>query len=852
MKLAKTYEPNQYEEDIYALWEKKEAFLPVARGARDTYSIVIPPPNANGDLHLGHGLTLAVEDIAVRYHRMKGEKTLFLPGADHAGFETQVVYEKELEKKGKSRFDFSREELYEQIYDFVAQNKENYESQFRKIGASLDWSRYVYTLDEKIVKQAYSTFKKMWDEKLIYRGERLVNFCTHHGTSFADIEVQYEDTASPLYYMKYGPFTLATTRPETKFGDTAVAVHPGDKRYKEWIDKVITVEGVNGPFEIRVLADDMVDPKFGTGVVKITPAHDFNDWEVGQRHGLEVKQVIDRDGKLNHHAGRFAGMHVTDARKAVVKALEEKGLLEKVDKKYENRVGKCYKCGTVIEPMVMEQWFINMDPLAERAIKTLKEDKIKFYPESKKQLLIRYLQNLHDWNISRQIAWGIPIPAFRNIDDPTDWIYDDRVDQETIEVDGKTYHRDPDVFDTWFSSSSWPYATLDYPSGKDFDDFYPLSVMETGADILFPWVSRMLMFGLYTTDKLPFEKVYLHGLINDEHGKKMSKSKGNVVNPMDKIDKFGSDAFRMGIISDLTPGNNRAYDESKLVAARNFCNKLWNIARYTEGLAKLPQTDFTPEPETIADHWIIGQMNQGIKTISSHLDNYRFAEAYETLYHLIWDDVADWYIEASKKHTKVDMVTWVLKTSLKLAHPFAPFVTETIWQTLYPDTDRLLMVSGWPKPAKNDKKRAGEFDKIQKIVSEARQIKTLVGIQRGALYFTKSEFLSKHSQLIAQLAGLDDIKQVYDGKGLHLTQTDENVWVDVDDKTAQSFRTRLKDRHQTVKSQLKTLESRLSSDSYVKKAPKHLVSESKAQQKELSSELKSIEKQLDQLGDLFV
>jgi valyl-tRNA synthetase len=852
MKLAKTYDPKEYEDDIYALWEKTEAFKPKARGSKETYSIVIPPPNANGDLHLGHGLTLALEDIAIRYHRMLGKKTLFLPGADHAGFETQVVYEKRLALEGKSRFDYKREELHEQIYGFVSNTKDNYESQFRRTGASLDWSRYIFSLDQKIINQAYTTFKRMWDEKLIYRGERLVNYCTFHGTGFADIEVNYEDTVSPLYYMKYGPFTLATTRPETKFGDTAVAIHPDDKRYKEWIGKTVTVEGVNGPFEIRVVADEMVDPKFGTGVVKITPAHDFNDWEVAQRHNLEAKKVIDRDGTLNHHAGRFAGLTVVEGRKAVVKALEEKNLLEKVDKKYKNRVGKCYKCGTVIEPMLLEQWFISMKRLAEPAIKALKTSEIKFYPESKKKQLVTYLENLKDWNISRQIAWGIPIPAFRNVDDPEDWIFDTRVDQETLEINGQSYHRDPDVFDTWFSSSSWPYATLDYPNGSDFNDFYPLSVMETGADILFPWVSRMIMFGLYSTGKIPFEKVYLHGLILDPEGAKMSKSKGNVVSPMDKIDKYGSDGFRMGIVASATAGSNQAYDESKLVAGRNFANKIWNVSRFIEDTIKMPPEDTPPAAESLADHWVLFKIEQGVKTISSHLDNYRFSEAYQTLYHLIWDDIADWYIESSKKKPNVSVLAYVLRTSLKLAHPFAPFVTETIWQTLHAQDDSLLITSSWPIAVKSDKKAAEEFEKIRGIVSEIRQIKTRANLKRGAAYFTKSEFLNSHKELVAKLAKLDDIKQVYEGKGINLVGTTENIWVEVDDETAQMFREKLNGRHKEIKSQLKVIDSRLSNDSYVKKAPKELVAESKIQKNILDNELKAIEKQLAKLGDLFV
>ncbi|MGI9028032.1 MAG: class I tRNA ligase family protein, partial [Candidatus Saccharimonadales bacterium] len=416
MKLSKTYEPNQYESDIYALWEKSEAFIPKARGSRETYSIVMPPPNANANLHIGYGLSAGLEDIAARYHRMKGEATLLLPGADHAGFETQSVYEKHLAKEGKSRFDFKREELYSQIWDFVALNRGNFEQQIRQLGISCDWTQYTFTLDDKIVGRAYKTFKQLWDDGLIYRGERLVNYCTFHGTGFADIEVEHKDATTPLYYMKYGPFELATTRPETKFGDTAVAVHPDDERYKQYVNTVITVEGFDGPFELRVVADEMVDPNFGTGAVKITPAHDFNDFEVAQRHNLEAVRVINHDGKLNQRAGKYAGMTVLEARQAVTKDLDKKGLLVKVDKDYKNRVGVCYKCGTVIEPMLMEQWFVNMEPLAKRAIEALQKNKITFYPNSKKDQLITYLKGLRDWNISRQIAWGIPIPAFQNVD----------------------------------------------------------------------------------------------------------------------------------------------------------------------------------------------------------------------------------------------------------------------------------------------------------------------------------------------------------------------------------------------------------------------------------------------------
>jgi valyl-tRNA synthetase len=850
MNLPKTYEPGQYEDDIYALWEKSEAFAPKSRGSKETYSIVVPPPNANGDLHLGHGLTLGLEDIAVRYHRMKGESSLLLPGADHAGFETQSVYEKELQKQGKSRFDLSREELYDQIWDFVAQNKENYESQFRRLGASVDWSRYTYTLDDKIVRRAYDTFKKMWEEGLIYRGERLVNYCTLHRTGFADIEVAYEDAATPLYYMKYGPFELATTRPETKFGDTAVAVHPDDERYKEYVGKIVTVQGVNGPFDIQVVADEMVDPKFGTGVVKVTPAHSFDDWEVAQRHNLPAVRVINHDGTMNEHTGRFRGMTVLEARKAVVEALKDMDLLVKVDENYQNRVGKCYKCGTVIEPMLMDQWFIDMQPLALPAIKALHEDKITFYPENKKKQLVNYYKGLKDWNISRQIAWGIPIPAFQNVDDHDEWIYDERVDQEIIEIDGKTYRRDPDVFDTWFSSSSWPYATLDYPDGADFKDFYPLSVMETGVDLLQPWVSRMIMFGLYVTGQVPFESVYFHGMILDEKGQKMSKSKGNVVNPMEKIDAYGSDALRFGLLTGMSAGTPQPFGDAKLVGARNFCNKLWNVARFVEDkIGDDYKTKGDPKAETIADEWMLYRLHHITEVVTAHLDNYRFSEAADAVYHLLWDDFADWYIEASKTTTNKGMLAYGLETILKLAHPFVPFVTETIWQTLKWEGDSLLMTSSWPKAASGDDKKAKEFESIIAIISEIRGIMSAMHLRGGiSLYHTGEKFLEEHGALIKSLAKLEDIKAVKHGDGLHLTSAPFRCWLDVDQATAKRYMTELKTKAEETHKAIQRLEERISNKSYLAKAPKHLVEESEAQLAELKTQLDKIREEYKRFG----
>lgn len=836
VRLPKNYEPQEYEADIYKLWEESNAFRP-RESSEETYCIVMPPPNANAGLHIGYALTNALEDISARYNRMQGRPTLLLPGADHAGFETQVVYEKKLASEGKSRFDFTRDELYKQIWGFVQDNKGLFESQIRAMGASCDWSKYTFTLDNKIIKSAYGTFKKMWDEGLVYRGERLVNYCTFHGTGFADIEVAYEDATTPLYYMKYGPFELATTRPETKFGDTAIAIHPNDKRYKQYAGKVIEVEGVNGFFEIQVVADEMVDPEFGTGVVKITPAHDFNDWEVAQRHNLPAVKVIDKDGRLNDKTGRFAGLTVEEAREEVVKALDEKGLLTKVDKDYKNRVGKCYKCDTIIEPMLMKQWFINMKPLAKTAIKELKADKIKFYPGSKKDQLIKYLEGLKDWNISRQIAWGIPIPAFVNIEDENDWIFDEGVSDLTIVRNGKEYRRDPDVFDTWFSSSSWPYATLEYPDNPQLKQFYPNGLMETGGEILYPWVSRMIMLGLYATGKIPFREVYIHGYVMAEDGSKMSKSVGNVVDPMPIIEKYGSDALRMGIVSGRSPATNTGYDARKVVEARNFCNKLWNIARYVETKVKVNQAGLAPEIETPADHWILSRLDYAKSRLSNLLEKYEFSEAYETIYHLVWGDVADWYIEASKHQASPKMLDYVLETSLKLAHPFAPFVTEAIWQTLYPKTDTMLIGQIWDEIIGYDDKKAKDFERLKLLITEVRHIKTILNASGGSLVHTSSQLIEENRELISRLAGLQEIKTSKERKGIELLQSKESCSLDLGGENTEKLLSNLEERKSKLDKNIKTLKERLGNKNYLSKAPAKLVSETKEQLRSTESEL---------------
>ncbi len=843
MKLPKIYEPGLYEQDIYALWEKSQAFAPKGKGK--SYAIVMPPPNANADAHLGHALTVALEDIAVRYHRMQGDRALLLPGADHAGFETQSVYEKHLIKEGKSRFDFTRDELYSQIFDFVGKNRSNFESQLRRLGVGCDWSRFTFTLDEKIVSRAYATFKQMWDEGLIYRGERLVNYCTFHGTGFADIEVEHKEEKGKLWHIRYeltdgsGEVVVATTRPETLFGDTAVAIHPEDDRYKHFVGKTVKLPLTNR--EIPIIVDDFVDRGFGTGAVKITPAHDPNDFETGKRHDLPMPSVITYEGTMAANIPEeYRGLPVEAARGLVVRHLEEQGKLQKTEEHTHN-VGHCYKCGTIIQPLLLDQWFVDMKPLAEKAIEALEADKIAFYPASKKEQLITYLKGLHDWNISRQIAWGIPIPAFQNVDNPDDWIYDERVNEEIITVDGKTYRRDADVLDTWFSSSSWPYATLDYPDSQDFGEFYPLSLMETGGEILYPWVSRMLMLGLYVTGEVPFKAVYIHGYVMAEDGSKMSKSVGNVINPMPVIDEYGSDALRMGLIASRAPAVNRGYDSRKVEDARNFCNKLWNVARYVEDKVGTHHVDgHKAEARTDVDAWLLSRLQQSSDEVASALENYRFAEAYDALYHFVWDDFADWYIEASKAQPNLPLLAWSLESILKIAHPFAPFVTETIWQTLSWQADSLLTSSRWPVAMNYSTQQAAAFESIKDLVTEIRGVMKNVGITKADLSYHEAPAIGANKELLAQLARVSSVTEKPSSEGLKLTQTRYTCWLEIDSDTAAQYAAKLSERHEAEQGSVARLEERLANTAYVAHAPERVVAQTKQQLEESKQRLESI------------
>ena len=830
MQLAKQYIPNDYEPNIYALWETSGALEPT--GVGKPYSIIMPPPNANGNLHIGHALDMNLKDILIRYHRMKGDDAVFIPGADHAGFETWVVYERELTKQGKSRFDFSRDQLYSQVWNFVQEKRGNMELQLRALGVSASWKHLTFTLDDKVINTVYDTFKKMWDDNLIYRGERIVNYCTKHQTSFADIEVEHKNEKGKLWKIAYptldkiGEIIIATTRPETMLGDVAVAVHPDDERYKKLIGTRILLPIVNK--EIPIIADEYVDMSYGTGAVKITPAHDPNDFEIAKRHDLPLESIISPEGKMINVPAQFLGLTPVEARARVLEALEALEL-RRGETEIEHAVGHCYKCGSVIEPMIKEQWFIKIQSLAQPAIDALKKEEITFYPASKRKELIAYLEQLKDWNISRQIPWGIPIPAFVNENDPKDWIFDTRTNEQSIVVNGTTYIREEDTFDTWFSSGQWPYIVTDYLTDGDLANYFPTDMMETGMDIMRAWVSRMIMLSLYRTGKLPFKEVYLHGMVNDEHNQKMSKSKGNVINPMELVAEFGSDATRMGIIAGRAPAQSQAFNRGSVIAARNFCNKLWNIARFVEAQIGDNHQIVDLEPQTPADHWIIRQLNDAANNIAVRLEQYRFSEASETVYHTIWDDVADWYIESSKTAINRPLLSWVLATSLKIAHPFAPFVTETIWQTLN-YTDGILMREAWPTPEKFDPIAAEQFEQLKLLVAEGRWvIAELPGNKKYRLLYGNDSLIADNQDTIKHLMRLEAIEHTDQPHGLRLAAANREAWLDIDSETLYQHQENLEIRLAEARQKLAGLKKRLENPTYVEKAPAHLVEETREQ-----------------------
>lgn len=846
MELAKAYDPKIYEAEIYKKWEAAGAFKPSGKG--EPFCIIMPPPNANGELHWGHAIGYTTEDIITRYKRMQGFKTLWLPGTDHAGIETQFVYERDvLKPQGKSRFDLGPEQFHADVMAFTKDKQQNILERFRAMGFSADWSQLKFTLDSDIIDIVYDTFIKLHQDGHVYRGNRLVNWCPNCNAAFADIEIEHREQEDSFYMLDYGPVQIATTRPETIFADVAVAVNPKDKRYKELVSKEAIIPLVDRP--VPIIADEHVDPDAGTGALKVTPGHDRDDYEIGQRHKLAAISVIDPEGKLVNVPDEFAGLSVLDARAKVAEALKTAGKLVK-EEPLTHTVAVHDRCGTLIEPLISEQWFLRIKKLNAPVIEAIEQDKVKFFPARYKKVALDWLAQEHDWCISRQIWWGIRIPVYyKTSQDPDKEPYlVAKTEAEAEKYYGKGKYRvETDTFDTWFSSGQWPYATL--MTTGDFDEFYPTSLMGTAREILHKWVTRMIMFGIYKTGKVPFEHVYLWGLVTDEHGAKMSKSKGNVIDPAVITAKYGTDALRLAGAISNTPGNDSPMAEARVAAMRNFNNKLWNVARFVLTKVDLSKDLAEAKPQSLADEWLLDRLHSQAAAISSQIDGYRLNEASNTLYHLVWDDFADWYIEASKLATNPSLLLYGLETILKLAHPFVPFVTEAIWSNLLKKPD-LLISSDWPKAGDVYSDSAGTFEELKTLITEVRTLKAELQLPTAALYHRHSKLIAANEELIKNLAGVSEIKVYEDGAGLPLVNTKEDAWLAVEHETVANYRHKLETQKAEAEKYVASLAKQLANKQFVKSAPKEVVGDTKTRHGEAEARLKFMSEQLNRIAKL--
>jgi len=691
--MDKTFDPAAVEKKIYEKWERSGAFQPQdspAKGGVNPFTIIMPPPNANDPLHIGHTREVAMQDALIRYHRMRGEPTLWLPGADHAGIETQYVFERKLAKEKKSRFDYGRENLYKMIWEYVQGNRKVMEGQLRALGASCDWTRFKFTLDPDVIAVVYRTFKRLFDDGLVYRGERIVNYCPRCETAYSQLEVDTAERDDELYYLDYGPITVATTRPETIFADVAVAVSPKDRKNKKLIGRTAVVPLVNR--EVPIIGDEAVDPEFGTGALKITPAHDALDYEIGQRHKLDSITVVDRRGKMINTPDKYLDMKPEEARWETVADLEKEGKIKKTEKLH-HVVGLCYKHNIPLEPLLHDQWFLKVEPLVKKSVAALDKGEVEFASERFEKTARHWFENLRDWNISRQIVWGIRIPAWR-CGKCGEWTVTAGEEPKKCGVcGGADLKQDGDTFDTWFSSGQWPFATLQTNKKEDFKRFYPTSVMAPAYDILPFWVIRMIMLGLYATGEVPFRTVLLHGLVRDKEGQKISKSKGNVIDPIEMVEKYGADALRVATVWGALIENDSSLSEDNVRGQRNFANKVWNVARFVT----MEKSEGRKPGKHKDDAWIAGELNKTVKKVTGALDRYRLNEAVEEIYDFVWHRFADVYLEKAKDRREEAQPTLelVLRESLKLLHPFMPFVTEAVWKEL--GEKELLITQKWPR-----------------------------------------------------------------------------------------------------------------------------------------------------------
>ncbi|MSU76178.1 valine--tRNA ligase [Patescibacteria group bacterium] len=887
-ELPKTYDPGAYEDGVYAAWEKQKVFQPRSdndaklRKKLKPYSIVMPPPNATGILHTGHAIMIALEDALIRYHRMKGFDTLYLPGTDHAAIATASVVDRQLLEEKIDKQQLGRPAYVKRAKEFAQANKLQIENQIKGLGASADWNRNAFTMDKEREQAVVEAFKRLYKKGLIYRGDYMVNWCPVCRTVLADDEVEHREQEGVLYYMKYGPFELATTRPETKVGDTAVAVHPDDKRYKQYVGTEIEVEMINGLHTLKVVADEAVDPEFGTGAVKVTPFHDKTDYQIGQRHNLDAIEVIGEDGVMTEKAGKeLAGLDRFKARKKMVDWLKKKNLLVK-EEVMKHSVGRCYRSDTVIEPRISRQWFLNVTDLKKQALKFVDDDELKFIPKRYEKTYRDWIGKLHDWCISRQIWFGHPIPAYINKDGK-------------ISLTKKAgYTASTDTLDTWFSSALWPFSTLGWPkSSKDFERFFPNDVLETGYDIIFFWITRMVLMTIALDVKSPkqkklkppFHTSYLHGLVRDQRGRKFSKSLGNGIDPLELIGKYGTDALRFTLVTGGTPGNDIKFDEKRVVGSRNFANKIWNIARFIIAQEE-PETDLgklTAETLTTFDRAILHKLRETwlecervfydaddyaksepepkAPNAPSHPRPYDMAHAGNTLYSFIWSDFADWYVEVAKvqlkdpdtHHNTNIILSYVLETILKLLHPFMPFITETIW-TDGLNQPEMLALTEWPELHEDldQPEDAERFEHIKGVVETIRRLRKDHHVPPGAwvqaiLVTDEPGPLIDASDAINRLARLKMLRivdQMPKGELVSAMSGTINVALPTGglvDEAAEEVR--LQGQIEAAKMDVERLSKRLDSKDYAEKAPEHVVAETKAKLKEAEARLEELQRQ---------
>ncbi len=847
--IAKTYDPSSVEDRLYKNWCEKGYFHATPNPDKKPYTIVIPPPNVTGQLHMGHALDETLQDILIRYKRMQGFEALWVPGTDHAGIATQIKVEEELRvKEGKTRYDLGREKFLERVWDWKNLYGNRIINQLKKIGSSCDWDRERFTMDEGCSRAVREVFVNLYNKGLIYQGSRIINWCPHCITALSDAEVEHAEQAGHFWHIKYQVkdsdefVIIATTRPETLFGDTAVAVNPEDERYTHLIGKTLLLPLTDR--EIPVIADEYVDKEFGTGCVKITPAHDPNDFEVGQRHNLEQIKVMNDDATMNKYAGKYEGMDRYECRKAMLVDLAEMELLVKTED-HSHNVGQCYRCGTTVEPIISKQWFVKMKPLAEPAIKAVKDGETKFVPERFSKTYMNWMENVFDWCISRQLWWGHRIPAFYCQD-----CGETTVSKEDITACphcGGKVKQDEDVLDTWFSSALWPFSTLGWPDKtEDLDYFYPTSTLVTGYDIIFFWVSRMIFSALEHTGKAPFEHVFIHGLVRDSQGRKMSKSLGNGIDPLEIINQYGADALRFTLATGNAPGNDMRFYIERVEASRNFANKIWNASRFT--LMNLDVTENKlPENLNPEDKWIVSKYNRLVKEVTENLDKFELGVAVSKLYDFIWDSFCDWYIELVKPRlfdkgsesaeTAQYVLTYVLSNTMKLLHPFMPFITEEIWQHL-PHEGESIMISEFPKydPALDFPEAEKEMEIIMNAIGAIRnrraemnvppskKAKLLIVTDRSELYSAGSVFFTKLASAsdVEIIASRDEapanaVNIVVEGAELFLPMSE---LVDKDKELE-----RLNKEKKDLEGEIKRVESKLSNPGFTAKAPEKVVNE---------------------------